>query len=338
MSDKVKIAMISMAHVHAYGYAEHVLKNDDAEMVGIWDNSEERGKPAAEKFGVPFVADMEEAMAQADAVVVNATTAEHKDVYLKAIEMGKDIFTEKTLTLSTADADEVVAASNKAGIKFTVSLPSRTSSDNILIKELIDEGVVGDVTMIRARVSHAGALLRWFEGGAAWFVDEKEAGGGAMFDLGCHTTDLIRWMMGAPKSAVAIMNTLSGEYDIDDNSAAVVEFQNGAIGVLDTSFCHRMGPAPFEVYGKDGYIARGLPGTSGLYVESGKLSKNAKGKFTPTSMPDGRPPVMDAWLKAILQDDPSLMVTTVEDGRNLTQMLEGCYTAWRTGKRFDFSD
>ena len=338
MGKKVKVAMISMAHVHAYGYAKHVMENDDAEMVCIWDDREDRAKQAVSDFGVPFVSDMKKAMEMADAVVVNATTAQHKDVYLAAIELGKDIFTEKTLTLTTEDADEVVAAANKAGVKFTVSLPSRTSPDNILMKQLIDEGLIGDITMVRARVAHAGALLGWFEGGAAWFVDEKEAGGGAMFDLGCHTTDLMRWMMGPPKSAVALMNSLSGRYDIDDNSAAVVEFRNGAIGVLDTGFCQRMGPAPFEIYGKDGYIARGLPGVSGLYVESTKLTKSAGGRFTPTRMPDARPPVMDAWFKAILADDPSLMVTTVEDGRNLTQMLEGCYVAWRTGKRHDFSD
>lgn len=336
MAKKVRIAMLSMAHVHAEGYAHEALGIPEVELVAIWDDDQNRGKAASERLNIPFVADFDSVLSRSDidAVIVNSETSKHKDIYLAALSAKKHIFTEKTLTLTTKDADEVVAATKSAGVKFTVSLPSRTSGENQLIKKLVDDGTIGDVTMVRGRVAHSAALDGWFSGGTQWFVEEEKAGGGAMFDLGCHTTDMIRWLMGPPKSAVAIMETFGDKYEIDDNGAAVVEFVKGGIGILDTSFVHRAGPNLFEVFGTEGYIGRGFPG-SGLFVESRKLKAgDLQGRIVPTNLPKNLPGIMTAWVSSILNDTP--MITTVEDGRNLTEMLEGCYVAWRTGKRYDF--
>lgn len=336
MSEAVRIAMLSMAHVHADGYAKEVAGNDRAELVTIWDDDPSRGRPAAEKFGVPFGSDLEAVLNRndIDAVVVNSETVKHKEHYLAAIGAGKHVFTEKTLTLTTADADEVVAAANKAALKFTVSLPSRTRGENLLIKQLIDEGAVGDVTLVRGRIAHSAALDMWFSGGSQWFVEAEVAGGGAMFDLGCHTTDMARWIMGPPKHAVAHMQSFSRNYEIDDNGVAVIEFKNGGMAILDTAFVHRAGPNLFEVFGTEGYIGRGFPG-QGLIVESRKLKAGSlEGRIIPTNLPDNLPSIMQAWIDAIIDGTP--LITTVEDGRNLTEMLEGSYIAWRTGKRYDF--
>jgi predicted dehydrogenase len=338
MAKKVRIAMMSMAHAHAEGYAHQVGVSADAQLMCIWDDMQERGKPTAEKYGVPFLGKgMEEALDRkdVDAIVVNAPTAQHKEIYLKAIERGKHVFTEKALTLTTKDADEVVAAANKSGVKFTVSLPSRTRGENLMIKELVEDGKIGKVTMIRGRVAHQAAIDKWFSGGQLWFVDKKAAGGGAMFDLGCHTTDMVRWIMGKPKYAVAQMNNFSRVYNIDDNGVAVVEFANRGLGILDSSFCHRSGPNLFEVFGTEGYIGRGFPGAP-LMIQSRKLRGGNKidGMIVPSKLPENKPSIMEAWISAILKDTP--LITNVEDGRNLTEMLEGCYIAWRSGKRFAF--
>jgi len=336
MADKVRIAMMSMAHAHAEGYARQVAENPEAKMICVWDDNVERGKAAAQQAGVPYTDDMDAAIGRSDvdAVIVNAPTAQHKEIYLKAIKAGKHVFTEKALTITTKDADEVVAAAKRTSLKFTVSLPNRTRPETILIKDLVERGAIGDVTMIRARVGHQAAIDRWFKGGQLWFVDEKAAGGGAMFDLGCHTTDFIRWVMGPPKSAVAIMNNFSGVYPIDDNGVAIVEFKNKGLGILDSSFVHRSGPNLIEVFGTEGYIGRGFPGQN-IVIQSRKLRAGDMDAWVvPVKLPDPKPSIMQAWISAILRDTP--LITTVEDGRNLTQLLEGCYTAWHTGKKVEF--
>ncbi|MCS6860006.1 MAG: Gfo/Idh/MocA family oxidoreductase [Abditibacteriales bacterium] len=326
----VRIAMLSMAHVHADGYARQVVESQDAALVCIWDDDPSRGKPAAEKYGVPFVEKMEDAIAQVDAVVVNAETAKHKEVYLAAIAQGKHVFTEKALTITTQDADEVVAAVKQSGIKFMISLPQRSHPETLFMKQAIDRGWLGDVTMMRARIAHAAALDRWFQGGSAWFTDEQLAGGGALFDLGCHTVDAMRWIMGEPESVVAQINNFSGNYDIDDNAVVAVRFKSKALGILDVAFVQRGGLNLWEVFGTEGYMVRGLPGQR-VAIQSRKVQANGlDGWFIPTRLPDPLPSPMQQWLGAIERDEP--MHISVEDGRNLTQLLEAAYTAAREGR------
>ncbi|MCC6446193.1 MAG: Gfo/Idh/MocA family oxidoreductase [Armatimonadetes bacterium] len=334
--NKVRIAMLSMAHVHAGGYARQVADNPEAEMVCIWDDDPQRGKPAAEQWNVPYYEDLEAVVSRSDieGVVVDAETSKHKEVFMAAIRHGKHIFTEKALTIKTKDADEVVRLVNESGVKFMISLPSRTMPETLFMKKVLDEKLLGDITLMRARVAHSAALDRWFSGGSAWFTNAELAGGGALFDLGCHTVDVMRWFMGEPRSLVSQVNNFSGAYPIDDNSVVTVQFKNKALGILDTGFVHRSGPNLMELYGTEGCLIRGLPG-QGLLMQSRKVKAgDIEGWIQPTNLPKALPMPMQQWINAILRDEP--MAITVEDGRNLTQLLEAAYIAANEGREVRF--
>ncbi|MCL4859294.1 MAG: Gfo/Idh/MocA family oxidoreductase [Caldilineaceae bacterium] len=327
----LRIALLSFAHVHADGYARHVANHPEAEIVCVWDDDVARGQAAAQKFQVPYVSDLNEVLRRTDvdAVVVNAETAKHKEVLLAAVRHGKHIFTEKALTITTADAEEVVQAVNASGIQFMISLPSRTRPETLFLKQVLDNGWLGRITMMRARVAHSAALGRWFKGGSLWFGDAALAGGGALFDLGCHTTDIMRWFLGEPASVIAKVQNFSQAYDIDDQTLAVVEFKNGALGILDTSWVHRAGPNPVEIYGTDGYVGyNGRPGDPIQLISTQLQPGDIQGAITPSRLPDPLPLPMDQWIAAILHGAPTTI--TVEDGRNLTQLLEGVYRAAQT--------
>lgn len=201
------------------------------------------------------------------------------------------------------------------------------------MKQVLDAGWLGDITMMRARVAHNAALDHWFHDGSAWFADAELAGGGALFDLGCHTVDVMRWFMGKPKSVVAKINNFSDAYPIDDNSVIVVEFESKALGILDTAWVQRSGPNPMEIYGTKGYIGRDSSG--GLLLRSTELeAEGIQGFIKPTKLPDNQPMPMDQWISAILHGTE--MTITVEDGRNLTEMLERSYQAARKGREVAF--
>lgn len=332
----VRIAMLSFAHVHAHGYAQQIVDSPEGEIVCVWDTDASRGRPAAERYGVPFLTDLDEVWARedVDAVVLNAETDYHKDLILAAVAHGKHVFTEKALTLTTADADAVVAAVRASGVRFMISLPSRTRPETLFMKRVLEEGLLGEVTLMRARVAHSAALDAWFSGGSAWFTDAALAGGGALFDLGCHTVDVMRWCLGEPAQCVALINNCSGTYDIDDNAVLTVEFKNRALGILDASFVHRSGPNLTEIYGTEGCLLRGLPGQP-LLLQSRKLKAgDIEGWIAPTQLPPALPSPLEQWLAAILRDEP--MTITVEDGRNLTQLLEAAYTSAREGRAVRF--
>ena len=263
-----------------------------------------------------------------DAVACDATTKVHYDVLMRSIKAGKHVFTEKALTVATPESDEIVQAVEDSGIKFMISLPSRTSSEILFLKKVIDDGLIGDVTLMRARIAHSAALDGWFGGHTLWFADYDEAGGGALFDLGCHTVDVMRWLMGAPASVVSKMNSFTGKYPgVDDNAVAIVEFETKALGILDVAWVHRAGPNPIEIYGTKGFV--------GIRGQNGEPTLEIEGEENPAiELPDGLAMPMQQWIDAIERDTP--MTITVQDGRNLTELLDGIYRSTNEGKSIDF--
>src|SRR5437763_8999169 len=258
----IRVAMLSMAHVHAMGYGQQVKRNADAEIACVWDDDPARGRAAAGKLGVPFEDNLHQVLGDPaiDGVVINAETSKHQDVILAAAEAGKHIFTEKALTVRTADAETVVTAVRRSGVKFMISLPQRSNAETLFLKRCLDEGYLGQVTLMRARIAHSAALDRWFKDGSLWFGEAAKAGGGSLFDLGCHTVDVMRWFLGEPESVSAMTTNLAGAYDIDDQCVALVRFKCGALGILDVSWVHHSGPSMWEIYGTEGFCGRGLPG------------------------------------------------------------------------------
>jgi predicted dehydrogenase len=316
----VKIGMLSFAHVHANGYARQVNENERAQLVAVWDHMEERGNSAAEQHKVPFYSDLDKILElDIDAVVVNVETNMHPEVMVAAAKAGKHIFTEKALAITVDECDKIIAPVEEAGVKFMVSLPSRCRKELLLARKAIDDGILGEITLGRGRVAHSASLDKWFSGGSAWFVDAEKAGGGALFDLGCHRMDVIRWMMGEPKKLMAIVNNFSPNYHIDDNSATIIEFANKGIGMVDVAFVHRSGSNPFELYGTEGSISMGA---GPLSLTTTKLEDDEIKEYIANG-PENLPSPMQQWINAIEDDSP--MTITIQDGRNLTELLQAAY-------------
>lgn len=338
MPDTLGIALLSFAHVHANGYADQVRDHPECQTVVIWDEDESRGREQADRRGMPFNADLEAvlAMPEVDGVVVNAPTSMHKDILVAAANAHKHIFTEKSLTITTDEATEVLRAVEDANIRFVISLPSRTRPEILFAKKVLDEGLLGEVTLMRARIAHMAALDRWFGGNTAWFGDVAQAGGGAFFDLGCHRVDIMRWLLGEPASVVAQMNSFSQAYDIDDNFVATVKFRNNALGILDVSWVHRYGPNPLEIYGTGGYLGiDAAPNGPKIQLISSQLhAGDIQGYISPTNLPPALPSPFHQWVSAI--KDGTTTSATIYDGWALVQMLENCYKAAREGREVIF--
>ncbi len=335
---KIGVAMLSFAHVHARGYADQVKSISDCEMVAIWDEDSERGRKQAEDRGVPFYETLESVLelSTVDAVVCNAPTSMHKEVLIAAAKAGKHIFTEKSLTITLSDATDVLREVEVSGVKFMISFPSRVRPEILFAKQVLDQGLLGDVTLMRTRIAHSAALDKWFSGGTLWFGDEDQAGGGAFFDLGCHRVDVMRWFLGEPESATAQLNNFSNNYSIDDNMVALIKFRNKALGIIDVSWVHRHGPNPLEIYGTEGYLGiEAAPNGPRIQLISDRLkSGDIQGYVLPTSLPAALPTLMDQWVASI-KNGTSCSVS-IYDGWNLVQLMEGCYNAGRQGHEFIF--
>ena len=155
--------MLSRWHVHATGYANELRSLPDVVITAVWDEDQSRGKQWAEELGVEFVSDLDTLLARedVDAVCVNAPTNMHPEIMIAAARAGKHIFSEKVMAITTKEAESIAKAVKESGVKFCISFPHRTRPANLFAKKVVDEKLLGDITLMRVRNAHDGASSNW---------------------------------------------------------------------------------------------------------------------------------------------------------------------------------
>ena len=120
-------------------------------------------------------------------------------------------------------------------------------------RELVESGELGEIVHFRARY-----LQSWgWDAPPAWRFDREVAGSGALGDLGAHSIDLARYLVGEPVAVSAVVRTFVDGHEVDDAFVATVEFANGAIGTLEASrlATGRINQNTWELNGSRGSLA-----------------------------------------------------------------------------------
>ncbi|MGG1551828.1 Gfo/Idh/MocA family protein [Paenibacillus ferrarius] len=297
----MKVAMLSFWHVHAKDYAKQVDEHPNTEIAAIWDELPDRGQDEAAKRGVPFYASLEELLAnpEIEAVVVDTPTNLHRDVMIAAAKAGKHIFTEKVVAPTLHEVNEILAAVEEAGVTLTVSLPRLNSPSTQAIQHVLSEEKLGQLTLVRARLSHNGGISTtanpngWLP---AHFYNAEQCGGGALIDLGCHPMYLTRLLLGLPDAVSASYGYVTGR-EVEDNAVALLHYANGAVGIVEAGFVNAHSPFVVEVHGTEGSV---------LYSEHDgrvllKSNRDANAAWTEVPMPAAKPSAFDQWVAHIQQ-------------------------------------
>jgi 1,5-anhydro-D-fructose reductase (1,5-anhydro-D-mannitol-forming) len=287
----IRVAMLSFWHVHGRDYARAAEEHPETEIVAVWDENPERGQAEAVARHVPFFARLEDLLAQPDidAVIVDSPTNMHHDVMIAAARAGKHIFTEKVIAATLREAEEIVAAAQQAGVAFVVSMRRLTDSSTVGIRELIAQGVVGELTLVRVRDSHSGALRTKERPDGmlpAHFYSPREAQGGALIDL-CHPVYLTRAFLGRPEGVSAIFGHVTGRA-VDDNVVATLRYPSGAIGVVETAYVAQYSPFSIEVHGTRGSILYSEMGLGEMFARRNSTGASSLGAAASDYGPDGK--------------------------------------------------
>lgn len=327
----LRIAVLSFWHVHARGYAKQLSERSDCVIAAVWDENPERGRGMAEQLRVPYVESLADLLANPDidAVVVNAPSRMHPEVIIAAAEAGKHIFSEKVLALRTVDAERIIAAVERKGVKLTVSLPRLGDSRTIYAKSVVDQGLLGKLTLVRARLAHDGALPR--EGSpAGWlpahFFDKTECGGGALIDLGCHPMGIVHHLLGLPETVSAQFGYVTGR-EVEDNAVVTLRYPDGVMAVVEAGFASRHCPALLELYGTEGCLLIG----NQTELRSARLPDAAQaGWLRPDKLPANLPSPLEQWVDDVLYDKKPTI--SIGQGLALTQLMEAAYLSAAEGR------
>jgi predicted dehydrogenase len=322
-SKMLNVAMLSAWHAHAKGYAKNLAKMPDVKITTVWDEEPERGQAWAKDLGAEFVGDLAAVWKRkdVDGVVIDAPSSMHADIMVAAAQAGKHIFTEKVMALTVAECNRISDAVEAAGVKFCISFPYRTRPEVLYAKKAIDDGLLGTLTLVRVRVAHDGGCGGWLP---PHFWDAKTCGGGAMMDLGAHPMYLNRYFGGKPVRILSSFTYMTG-HEVEDNAVSLIEFENGCIGVSETSFMSTNSPFSLELSGTEGSLHIGGPDEKSVRIRSKKL--DSKEWVTPDPLPEALPSTVQIWVDAVLRGGP--IPFGLEEGTQLTELMEFAYIAAR---------
>ena len=193
-----------------------------AELIGIYDIDPARNK-VAEENGIHAFASREELLAdeRIDLVTVATPNDYHKEIVMAALRVGKNVISEKPVTICSADLEEMIACANECGKLFTVHQNRRWDEDYLTMKKLLDDGTLGKVFRIESRVQGSRGIP------GDW-RNQKQHGGGMVFDWGIHLLDQAL-MMTLPrklKTVYAELTNVTNE-NCDDGFRATLIFDDG---------------------------------------------------------------------------------------------------------------
>lgn len=321
----IRVAMLSFWHVHAKDYSRQALEHPETQIVAAWDEEPERGRAGAEQLGVTFYTDLAELLAQPDidGVIIDTPTNIHRDVLIAAAQAGKHIFTEKVVAPTLSECNEILAAIDTAGVKLTVSLPRLNDPYTLTIQDLLARNILGQLTLIRTRLSHNGAL------GNAWlppqFFNLEQCGGGALIDLGCHPMYLARLFAGQmPESVSTSYGYITGR-EVEDNAVATLYYPNGLLAVVEAGFVNSFSPFTIEIHGTEGSLFFGTP-ESTLKVRSTQLEDGQRWVDIPLNQP--RPSAFHQWVTHIQQGTRAN--ENIQLAIELTSLMEAANISVRT--------
>ena len=199
-----------------------ILSNvPEIEIGGIYDIKEEKRIEAKEK-GFSVYGSEEEMLSDPDIDVVLIATPNdcHKPIAIRAMHAGKNVISEKPVTLSSSDLQEMVNVAKETGKFLTVHQNRRWDDDFLIIRKLVEEQKLGHVFRIESRVHGSrGIPGDWRK--------EKIHGGGMVLDWGVHLLDQILYLYGDRKieTVYASLTHITNQ-EVDDGFTTILTFES----------------------------------------------------------------------------------------------------------------
>ncbi len=226
---------------------------EEVEVVAVESPTKGHAADFAKRHGVPQAyTDYRELLRDpaVEMIWIAAPNRVHAQIAIAAAGAGKHVVCEKPLCLTLEEADAMIEACRKAGVLLLYAEELFFAPKYVKAKQMADEGAFGRVHLVKQGEKHSGPHSEWF-----W--DVAQSGGGAVMDLGCHGIAFCWWFLGKPqiKSVYSHMATQvqRDRTHGEDEAITIVEFANGAVGIVESSWNRPGGMDDcIEVFGDKG--------------------------------------------------------------------------------------
>jgi predicted dehydrogenase len=322
---EINIALIGYkfmgkAHSNAYRQVSHFFPGKLTLRLKVICGRDRAGlEAAARQFGWEEVeTDWRRVVERKDIDVVDVSSPGylHAKMAIAAAKAGKHIICEKPLANTVADANKMLQAVERAGVKHMIMHNYRKIPAVVLAKKMIEDGRIGKIYHY-----HGAYLQDWImdpEFPLVWRLEKKLAGSGALGDIGSHAIDLARFLNSELASVTSQMTTFikerplpagggattwgakgktgKGKVTVDDDTNFLARFRNNSVGVFESSrFCGgRRNYNTFQVYGSKGSVAFNLERMNELEIYDSTDKPGDQG-FKTINVTEAVHPYVGAW-------------------------------------------
>lgn len=340
----MRYALIGCGRISPNHLAAAKANAQDLEMVAICDIVPENMEDKAVKFELPDTVkryvDYREMLEveKPELVAIATESGKHAQIALDCIHAGCHVIIEKPIALSIDDANAIIEAGKKMGVKVCANHQNRFNKSVAKLRDAYNKKRFG-------KLFYGTAHIRWNRGweyySRAQWRGTWEQDGGALMNQCIHNTDLLRWMMGGEIDEVfAYTDKLNHEYiQAEDLGIALIKFKNGAYGILEgtTDIYPKNLEETLYIFGEKGTAKLG--GTSVNRIEEWNFSdalddpNEVKANFhenPPNVYGFGHTPLYANMIDAIKYDhDPYV---TGEDGKRALELVLAIYKSAAEGK------
>jgi predicted dehydrogenase len=276
--DRVRCALVGYGPTFNFGWmhATWMRAVPELELVAICDRDPERAAVARADFpAVEVVTELDALLARDDVDLVSVVTPHntHAPLVLACLQAGKHTVVEKPMCLSIAEATAMTEAAQAADRTLTVFHNRRHDGNVRAIREVIEEGRLGEVFHLELSACGRGRP------GDTW-RSQKEVSGGLLYDWGSHAIDWVLSLVpGRMREITGFFHKLLWqEVSNEEQTQAIILFENGAVADIQQSSLAYVGKPLWRILGtKGGIIDTGAGAIDGYCRE---LTGPSGGRFT----------------------------------------------------------
>lgn len=305
----------------------------EAKLTGLWRRDAAKAAANAHEHSILHIFETPDALCaspEIDAVFVVSPDALHLEHVLTAARGGKHVLCEKPLAMNAGQVEQMLAATERAGVKFGVAQNMRYNQSLDLMRQWIAEGHIGKPVMAQAQFAY------FAEGSPrVWIYDPALALGGPIGDVGIHCVDALRYVLGGDKSTqVTAVNTLAhrdaASGAVESHAVVALDFASGAMGsVTVTTRSHYR--TLMEVTGENGVIVCEDGLTVDFPVEVVLRRGEKIERREAISNADAYSRMLDGFAGWI-ERRGDYRASAREDGLHNQRVLDAAYQSWREGR------
>jgi predicted dehydrogenase len=205
-----------------------------AQLVAVCDKIVSKAQVIADKYSIPVYSCLHDMMKaeKIDVVVVLTESGLHAQHTIELAPYGAHVVVEKPMALTLDDADAMIEACDKHGVKLFVVKQNRFNVPIVQLRKALDQGRFGKLIMgtIRVRWCRPQAYYDQDSWRGTWAYD-----GGVLTNQASHHVDLLEWMMGDVESVFAKSKNALADIEAEDTAVVILKFRNGALGVIEAT-------------------------------------------------------------------------------------------------------